>query len=123
LDRIQLREAKEKITPSGQYLRCATFDGHLIGSLYAHSQVAELGAFARELVAWSPGTDSRIVEFLRSHAQAGCRVVTNYASEPLYFHTGLPQAYKVLESYCKNYFARGFKLYKLYERAAAFVGH
>jgi hypothetical protein len=33
------------------------------------------------------------------------------------------RAYKVLESYCSRYFARGFKLYKLYERAAAFVGH
>jgi hypothetical protein len=33
------------------------------------------------------------------------------------------RAYKVLDSYCKHYFARGFKLYKLYERAAAFVGH
>jgi hypothetical protein len=33
------------------------------------------------------------------------------------------RAYKVLQSYCRNYFARGFKLYKLYERAAAFVGH
>ena len=33
------------------------------------------------------------------------------------------RAYKVLKSYCANSFARGFKLYKLYERAAAFVGH
>jgi hypothetical protein len=33
------------------------------------------------------------------------------------------RAYRVLESYCKERFARGFKLYKLYERAAAFVGH
>jgi hypothetical protein len=33
------------------------------------------------------------------------------------------RAYRVLESYCSKYFARGFKLYKLYERAAAFVGH
>jgi hypothetical protein len=33
------------------------------------------------------------------------------------------RAYRVLASYCKRYFARGFKLYKLYERAAAFVGH
>jgi len=59
----------------------------------------ELGAFARELVAWSPGTDSRIVGFLRAHADPGDRIVTNYAWEPLYFHTGLPQADKVLESY------------------------
>ena len=33
------------------------------------------------------------------------------------------RAYRVLQSYCRNRFARGFKLYKLYERAAAFVGH
>ena len=33
------------------------------------------------------------------------------------------RAYKILASYCSKYFARGFKLYKLYERAAAFVGH
>ena len=33
------------------------------------------------------------------------------------------RAYKVLQSYCKNYFARGFKLYKLYDRAATMIGH
>jgi hypothetical protein len=33
------------------------------------------------------------------------------------------RAYRILKSYCTKYFARGFKLYKLYERAAAFVGH
>ena len=33
------------------------------------------------------------------------------------------RAYKILQSYCKRYLARGFKLYKLYERAAAYVGH
>jgi hypothetical protein len=33
------------------------------------------------------------------------------------------RAYRILESYCARYFARGFKLYKVYERAAAFVGH
>jgi len=32
------------------------------------------------------------------------------------------RAYRVLASYCSRYFARGFKLYKLYDRAAAFVG-
>jgi hypothetical protein len=32
------------------------------------------------------------------------------------------RAYKLLQSYCKRFFARGFKLYKLYDRAAAFVG-
>jgi hypothetical protein len=33
------------------------------------------------------------------------------------------RAYKLLQSYCANHFARGFKLYKLYERAAALIGH
>jgi hypothetical protein len=32
------------------------------------------------------------------------------------------RAYQLFESWCANRFARGFKLYKLYERAAAFVG-
>ena len=33
------------------------------------------------------------------------------------------QAYRLLDSYCANHFARGFQLYKLYNRAAAFAGH
>ena len=33
------------------------------------------------------------------------------------------RAYKLFQSYCANDFARGFKLYKLYERAAAVIGH
>jgi hypothetical protein len=33
------------------------------------------------------------------------------------------QAYDLLDGYCQQDFARAFKLYKLYERAAAFAGH
>jgi hypothetical protein len=36
---------------------------------------------------------------------------------------GDERAYQLFQSYCANHFARGFKLYKLYERAAAFIGH
>jgi hypothetical protein len=32
------------------------------------------------------------------------------------------KAYDLLDNYCENELARGFKLYKLYERAAAFSG-
>ena len=32
------------------------------------------------------------------------------------------EAYELFESYCENEFARAFKLYKLYSRAAAFGG-
>ena len=31
------------------------------------------------------------------------------------------KAYDLLQNYCGNFFARGFKLYKLYTRAAAFT--
>jgi hypothetical protein len=33
------------------------------------------------------------------------------------------RAYRLFQSFCTHRFARAFKLYKLYERAAAFVGH
>jgi hypothetical protein len=32
-------------------------------------------------------------------------------------------AYRLMRNYCSQGFARGFKLYKLYTRAASFVGH
>jgi hypothetical protein len=32
------------------------------------------------------------------------------------------KAYDLLDNYCKNSFARAFKLYKLYQRAATFSG-
>jgi hypothetical protein len=32
------------------------------------------------------------------------------------------KAYDLLDNYCKNDYARAFKLYKLYERGAAFAG-
>jgi hypothetical protein len=35
---------------------------------------------------------------------------------------GDDEAYDLFESYCENEFARGFKLYKIYARAAAFSG-
>ena len=31
------------------------------------------------------------------------------------------KAYRLFQNYCQNSFARGFKLYKLYGRAAAFA--
>jgi len=33
------------------------------------------------------------------------------------------EAYSLLDGWCENGYARAFKLYKLYTRAAAFVGH
>ena len=56
---------------------------------------------------------------------AGGPVVGSSASQPSGTGAVLDdkQAYNLFENYCKNEFARGFKLYKLYERAAAFAGH
>jgi hypothetical protein len=56
---------------------------------------------------------------------AGGPVVGNNASSPSGTGSVLDdeKAYELFENYCKADFARGFKLYKLYERAAAFTGH
>jgi hypothetical protein len=55
----------------------------------------------------------------------GGSVVGNSASSPSWTGSVLDdeKAYELFENYCKTDFARGFKLYKLYERAAAFTGH
>ena len=52
--------------------------------------------FARDLFRKNIGTVGRCVEFLSQHAAPGDLVITNYESEPLYFHTKLPQAMKIM---------------------------
>jgi hypothetical protein len=54
-----------------------------------------------------------------------------FASSPVGSSAGLQyghvltdeRAYELFQSFCSHRFARAFKLYKLYERAAAFIGH
>lgn len=55
---------------------------------------------------------------------AGGPVVGNNTSDPSGTGPVLDdkRAYDVLDGYCKKSFAHGFKLYKLYGRAAGFVG-
>jgi hypothetical protein len=55
---------------------------------------------------------------------AGGPVVGNNANSPSGRGAVLTdkQAYDLFENYCAQSFATGFKLYKLYERAAAFEG-
>ena len=52
--------------------------------------------FVRDL--WRPniGTLGECSKFLRQHADPRDLVITNYESEPLYFHTRLPQGMKVM---------------------------
>jgi hypothetical protein len=47
----------------------------------------------------NPGTTSRVVQYLRTHAGPRDIVLTNYEWEALYFHTGLPFGMTVLSSY------------------------
>jgi hypothetical protein len=51
--------------------------------------------FVRDLFLANPGTLAASCEFLRKNARPGDVVVTNYESEPLYFHTRLPQGMKI----------------------------
>jgi hypothetical protein len=54
-----------------------------------------LVSFAREVRKGQPGTVAALADFLATHASPGDVVITNYAWEPLYFHTGLPQGLRL----------------------------
>jgi hypothetical protein len=70
-------------------------------------------------------TEQRLGTIKELRNFAGGPVVGNSATSPSGTGSVLDdkQAYDLFSNYCKEDFARGFKLYKLYERAAAFAGH
>ncbi len=70
-------------------------------------------------------TEQRLGTIQQLKDFAGGPIVGNSASSPSGTGAVLDdqQAYDLFNNYCKADFARGFKLYKLYERAAAFTGH
>ena len=53
--------------------------------------------FVRDLFQPNPGTVTAACEFLHKNAAPGDVVITNYESEPLYFHTRLPQGMKIMK--------------------------
>jgi hypothetical protein len=74
---------------------------------------------------WSQaGTAERLGTIKQLDDFAGGAVVGNSASAPAGRGAVLDDdhAYDLLDSYCKQEFAQGFKLYKLYQRAAGFSG-
>jgi hypothetical protein len=56
-------------------------------------------AFARDLLRDNRGTIAHVSAYLNAHATPGDVVITNFEWEPLYFHTRLPQGYKILPQY------------------------
>jgi Flp pilus assembly protein TadD len=67
----------------------------LVGRFFRTTQVQ----FVKSLFASNPGVIAEISAFLRHNAAPDDVVVTNYAWEPLYFHTHLPQASKIAPSF------------------------
>jgi hypothetical protein len=69
-------------------------------------------------------TEQRLGTIKQLKDFAGGPVVGNNASSPSGRGSVLDdkQAYDLFNRYCEASLARGFKLYKLYERAAAFTG-
>src|SRR5205823_8287194 len=51
--------------------------------------------FVRDLFLANPGTLAASCDFLRKNAGPGDVVITYYESDPLYFHTRLPQGMKI----------------------------
>jgi hypothetical protein len=72
---------------------------HLPEGAAARLLRSEWLGFARDLVGPEPGTVTRLVELLGREARPDDILITNYAWEPLYFHTRLPQGLKVLPGY------------------------
>jgi hypothetical protein len=70
------------------------------------------------------GVEQRLGTIRQLKNFAGGPVVGGSATDPSGTGAVLDdeEAYKLLNRYCDSDFARGFKLYKLYERAAAFTG-
>jgi hypothetical protein len=70
------------------------------------------------------GTEQRLGTIKQLKGFAGGPVIGNNPSSPSGTGSVLDDkdAYNLFNGWCKQSFARGFKLYKLYERAAAFTG-
>ena len=70
-------------------------------------------------------TEQRLGTIKQLRDFAGGPVVGNNASSPSGTGPVLDdqEAYDLFNGWCRADFARGFKLYKLYVRAAAFTGH
>jgi hypothetical protein len=84
----------------------ASFDGKEVIEAHLPSNVVERFLntrqqllFISDLFRSNTGTIAKVSIFLGEHAQPGERLITNYEWEPLYFHTGLPQALKILPDY------------------------
>lgn len=83
-----------------------TFDGKEIIEAHLPNNLVERFlntrqqfAFLSDLFQSNPGTIAKVSDFLRGHAEPTDKVITNYEWEPLYFHTGRPQALKILRGY------------------------
>lgn len=87
-------------------------------SLSAPINLADCSDWKNGSLAQRLGTIHQLKNF------AGGEVVGSSAAAPAGSGAVLDdkRAYDLLDGACKNAFARGFKLYKLYERAAAFSG-
>lgn len=84
----------------------ASFDGKEVIEAHLPSNLVERFLNTRQQLIFifdlfqsNAGTVAKVSAFLREHAQPGDRLITNYEWEPLYFHTGLPQALKILPDY------------------------
>jgi len=55
--------------------------------------------YVRDLWRENPGTVARSCKFLRENAKPGDVLIVNYAMEPTYFYTRLPQAMGILRDY------------------------
>jgi hypothetical protein len=72
---------------------------HLPRTIFARFLGAGQREYLRDLWTANPGTLAHAVAFLNTYASAADVLISNYGWEPIYFHTRLPQALKILPDY------------------------
>ena len=87
--------AERRVTRNPDTLVTFHVPNRLVDALLRTGQVQ----FVRSLAAPNPGVVAHINEFLRANASPGDVIVTNYAWEPIYFHSRLPQGAKIAPSF------------------------
>jgi hypothetical protein len=104
----------------GSSSHASTFPTHKAGPLSA-----DVGESARSdtCAQWEKGTVQQRHGALRRLRKFATSPIGSSKDRKYGPTLSEPRAYRLFDSLCAKHFARAFKLYKLYERAAAFIGH
>jgi hypothetical protein len=119
------RRHHRKLLALAPLISCLALLGSCGGSSHSATSASQsVGESLRlaDCTDWNHANEARrraTVEALRKFAGGPVGSSAGIQHGPV---LGDQRAYKLFQSFCKHYYARAFKLYKLYTHAAAFIG-